>query len=81
MQKNLLGPLTLLATVAAGPQFAVAQNYPWCRINEQTGAMGCMFVSREQCMQSTGGNIGYCVANPASPSPPAPVRGPRRPNG
>jgi Protein of unknown function (DUF3551) len=81
MQKSLLGPLILATTVTAVPHSAVAQNHPWCRINEQTGAMSCAFVSREQCLQSTGGNIGYCVANPASTSPPAPVRRPRRPNG
>jgi Protein of unknown function (DUF3551) len=81
MQKSFLGPLIFVATVAAGPPSAVAQNYPWCRINQQTGATGCTFVSREQCLQSTGGNIGYCVANPAFTSPPAPARGPRRPNG
>jgi len=81
MQKTLLVPMILATALATGPQSAVAQNYPWCRINEQSGAMGCTYVSREQCLQSIGGNIGYCVANPASTSPPAPVRGPRRPNG
>ena len=81
MQKSLLGPLILAATVAVGPQSAVAQNYPWCRMHAQTGAASCAFVSREQCLQSTGGNMGYCYANPAPTSPPTPVRGPRRPNG
>jgi len=81
MQKSLLGPLMLAATVATGPQSAVAQNYPWCRMHAQTGAASCSFVSRDQCMQSTGGNTGFCYANPDPTSSPAPVRGPRRPNG
>jgi hypothetical protein len=81
MHKRLLGPLALVVTVATGPQSAAAQNYPWCRMHAQTGAASCTFVSREQCMQSTGGNTGNCYANPAFTSSPAPVRGPRRPNG
>jgi len=79
MQKRLLGPLILVA-MATGPQSAVAQDYPWCRMHAQTGAASCTFVSREQCMQSTGGNTGHCYANPAFTSSP-PVRGSRRPNG
>jgi Protein of unknown function (DUF3551) len=81
MRKLLLGTLILAATVAAGPRFAVAQNYPWCLVNDQKGSTSCAFVSREQCLLSTGGNVGHCVANPASPPLPAPSRGPRRPNG
>ena len=81
MQKTLLGTLILAVTVAAGPRSAVAQNYPWCLVNDQKGSTSCAFVSREQCLLSTGGNVGHCVANPASRSLPAPVRGPRRPNG
>jgi hypothetical protein len=81
MQKLLLGTLILAATVATGPRSGVAQNYPWCVVNDQTGTTSCRFVSREQCLASTGGNVGHCVANPASPSPPAPARGSRRPNG
>jgi hypothetical protein len=81
MHKRLLGPLILVATVATGPQSAVAQNYPWCRMHAQTGAASCTFVSRDQCMQSTGGNTGFCYANPAFTSSPAPARGSRRPNG
>ena len=75
MQKALLGTLILAATVATGPRSGVAQNYPWCVVNDQTGTTSCRFVSREQCLASTGGNVGHCVANPASPSVPAPVRG------
>ncbi len=81
MQKVLLGTLILAATVATGPRSGVAQNYPWCVVNDQTGTTSCRFVSREQCLASTGGNVGHCVANPATPSVPAPVRGSRRPNG
>jgi hypothetical protein len=77
MQKSLLGALILAATVATATQSAVAQNYPWCRMHAQSGAASCSFVSREQCMQSTGGNMGFCYANPF----PTPVRGARRPNG
>jgi hypothetical protein len=80
MRKLLLGTLMLVAA-AAIPRPAVAQNYPWCMVNDQKGSTSCAFVSREQCLQSTGGNVGHCVANPASPPLPAPVRGPRRPNG
>ena len=81
MQKLLLGTLIIAAMAATGPRSAVAQNLPWCMVNDQKGSTSCAFVSREQCLQSTGGNVGHCVANPASPSLPAPVRGPRRPNG
>jgi Protein of unknown function (DUF3551) len=81
MQKPLLVTLIFTAAVATGPRPATAQNYPWCLVNDQKGSTSCSFVSREQCMLSTGGNVGHCVANPATPSPPAPVRGPRRPNG
>ena len=79
MQKLLLGTLILSATVAAGLRPAVAQNLPWCLVNDQKGSTSCAFTSREQCLQSTGGNVGHCIANPASPS--APARAPRRPNG
>jgi Protein of unknown function (DUF3551) len=81
MRKPLLGMLILAATVATGSRSGVAQNLPWCLVNDQKGSTSCAFVSREQCLLSTGGNVGHCVANPASPSLPAPVRGPRRPNG
>ena len=79
MQKLLLGMLILSATVATGLRPAVAQNLPWCLVNDQKGSTSCAFTSREQCLLSTGGNVGHCIANPASP--PAPVRAPRRPNG
>jgi hypothetical protein len=81
MRKLLLGMLILSAAVATAPRPGVGQNYPWCMVNDQKGSTSCAFVSREQCMLSTGGNVGHCVANPASALPPAPVRAPRRPNG
>ena len=79
MRKLVLGTLILSATVATGPRPAVAQNLPWCLVNDQKGSTSCAFTSREQCLLSTGGNVGHCVANPASRS--APMRAPRRPNG
>jgi hypothetical protein len=79
MQKLLLGTLILAAMAATGPRSAVAQNLPWCMVNDQKGSTSCAFTSREQCLLSTGGNVGHCVANPASRS--APARAPRRPNG
>jgi len=81
MRKLLLGTLMLAAAAATGPRWASAQNYPWCLVNDQKGSTSCAFVNREQCLQSTGGNVGHCVANPASAPLPAPVRGARRPNG
>ena len=78
MQKGLLGPSILAATITVVSQSAVAQNDPWCLVNQQKGTTSCAFVSRAQCLQSTGGNVGYCVANPF---PPAPARGSRRPDG
>jgi hypothetical protein len=59
----------------------MAQNDPWCLVNDQKGSTSCAFVSRDQCMLSTGGNVGHCVANPGFPSPAAPGRKPRRPTG
>jgi len=79
MQKLLLGTLLLAAMVLA-PRSAVAQNGPWCLVNDQKGSTSCAFATREQCMASTGGNVGHCIANPGTPSPRTPVRGSRRRN-
>jgi hypothetical protein len=35
MQKLLLGTLILAAMAATGPRSAVAQNLPWCMVNDQ----------------------------------------------
>jgi hypothetical protein len=69
------------ATLAAGPSPALAQNDPWCLVNDQKGSTSCAFASRDQCLLSTGGNVGHCIANPATPSPAAPARKSRRPSG
>ncbi len=63
------------ATLAAAAAPARAQYYPWCLvISDKTGSWSCYFATRAQCMASTGGNVGFCARNPASPDPP-----PRRP--
>jgi Protein of unknown function (DUF3551) len=79
MQKLLIGML-MLAAMTMGPRSAVAQNAPWCLVNDQKGSTSCAFATREQCVASTGGNVGHCIANPALPSPRLPVRGSRRRN-
>jgi hypothetical protein len=78
MTKRLLGAAILAATLATASSSAIAQNDPWCLVNDQKGSTSCAFASREQCLLSTGGNVGHCVANPAIPSP---ARRSRRPNG
>jgi hypothetical protein len=78
MRKFLIGTLllgmSLLAGMTVAPRPGAAQYYPWCLVNDQKGSTSCSFVSRDQCQMSTGGNVGHCIANPASPSPLAPVR-------
>jgi hypothetical protein len=82
MTNRFLGMAILAATIATGSRSGVAQNLPWCLVNDQKGSTSCAFVSRDQCLLSTGGNVGHCVANPApSRSFPEPVRKSRRPNG
>jgi uncharacterized protein DUF3551 len=81
MTKRFLATATLAATVATASQSAVAQNGPWCLVNDQKGSTSCAFASREQCLLSTGGNVGHCVANPAIRSAPERLRKPRQPNG
>ncbi len=74
MKKVLLGAFTAAALAAAAPA-AHAQYYPWCLvISDKTGSWTCYFSTREQCMASAGGNIGFCARNPAYQDPP-----PRRP--
>jgi Protein of unknown function (DUF3551) len=70
MRKSLLGFLAAVSTMTAAMTTASAQYYPWCLVDDlKSGAMSCYFTTREQCMMSTGGNVGHCVANPASPGP------------
>jgi hypothetical protein len=82
MTNRFLGTAMLAATIAIGSRSGVAQNYPWCLVNDQKGSTSCAFVSRDQCLLSAGGNVGHCIANPAaSRSFPEPARKPRRSNG
>jgi len=74
MTKRVLALVTVAAALAATPQSGLAQNGPWCLVNDQKGSTSCAFVSRDQCMLSTGGNVGHCIANPATPTLPAPAR-------
>jgi hypothetical protein len=79
MRTLLLGLVTMASTIVATQSTASAQNYPWCLIiSDKNGSWTCYFTSREQCMMSAGGNVGFCAQNPAY-SGPQPVR--RRPNG
>jgi len=74
MKHLLLGILTVTTLTAASP--AHAQYYPWCLvISDKTGSWTCYFATREQCMASAGGNVGFCTRNPAYPESP-----PRRPS-
>jgi hypothetical protein len=67
----MLGVLAAAALMAAGAP-AHAQYYPWCLvISDKTGSWTCYFTTREQCMASAGGNVGFCTRNPAAPDPPA----------
>jgi hypothetical protein len=73
MRKTVLAILAVTGTLGSATTMASAQYYPWCLVDDlKTGSMSCYFTTREQCMMSTGGNVGHCVANPASPAPPGP---------
>ena len=78
MKPLMLAVLT--ATVlASGTSVSHAQNYPWCLvISDITGSWTCYFTTREQCLESAGGNVGFCTQNPAyqgpSPQPRRPAR-------
>jgi hypothetical protein len=78
MTKLMLVAATAAVMVAALTP-ARAQDYPWCLvIADKTGSMTCYFTTRDQCMMSTGGNVGYCMRNPAYPDAPPPRRRPER---
>jgi uncharacterized protein DUF3551 len=73
MRTFMLGVIAA-ATLAAATSAARAQYYPWCLvISDKTGSWTCYFATREQCMMSAGGNVGFCAQNPAyvAPQPPA----------
>jgi hypothetical protein len=69
--KNLgLAILLAAGALAATTSASRAQNYPWCLIlADKVGAWTCYFSTREQCMASTGGNMGSCIQNPAYQGP------------
>ena len=75
--KNLVLAFLVAATAtAAATSPSRAQYYPWCLvISDKLGAWTCYFKTREQCMASAGGNVGFCTQNPAYPGP---QRGPSR---
>jgi hypothetical protein len=72
----VLGILVAFGVMMAATSASRAQYYPWCLIlSDKVGAWTCYFSTREQCMASAGGNLGFCAENPAYPGPqPAPSR-------
>ena len=75
MSRLILGLVTAAAILAATTAPTRAQYYPWCLvIADKTGSSTCYFTTREQCMMSAGGNVGFCTRNPAAPDPPPPRR-------
>jgi hypothetical protein len=71
MRKLMLGVCAGAAALAATTSASRAQYYPWCLvISDKTGSWTCYFTTREQCMMSAGGNIGFCAQNPAYQGPP-----------
>jgi hypothetical protein len=70
MRRLMLGIVAAAAVMAAATSASRAQDYPWCLIiSDKTGSWSCYFATREQCMMSAGGNVGFCAQNPAYPSP------------
>jgi len=77
MRKLMLGVLTGATVMAAATSASRAQDYPWCLIiSDKNGSWTCYFTSREQCMMSAGGNVGFCAQNPAYPAAPGRRRRP-----
>ena len=73
--KFVLGVLVAAGALAAATSASRAQYYPWCLIlSDKVGSWTCYFATREQCMASAGGNVGFCARNPASPDLPPPRR-------
>jgi hypothetical protein len=69
--KNLVrGFLVAAGAMAAATSASRAQYYPWCLVlQDKVGSWTCYFTTREQCMASAGGNVGFCAQNPAYPGP------------
>jgi hypothetical protein len=72
----VLGIVVAAGATAAATSASRAQYYPWCLVlSDKVGSWTCYFATREQCMASAGGNVGFCTRNPAAPGPqPAPPR-------
>jgi hypothetical protein len=69
MKTIMLGVIAA-AALTASDSAAQAQYYPWCLvISDKTGSWTCYFETREQCLASAGGNVGFCTRNPAAPDP------------
>jgi hypothetical protein len=70
IRRFILGSLVAASAMAAATSASRAQYYPWCLvISDKLGSWTCYFATREQCMASAGGNVGFCTQNPASPPP------------
>jgi len=70
MKKLVLTDATAAVLLSAATSASHAQYYPWCLvISDKTGSWTCYFTTRDQCMASAGGNVGFCAQNPAYPSP------------
>jgi hypothetical protein len=66
----VLAILVALGAMMAATSASHAQYYPWCLIlTDKVGAWTCYFSTREQCVASSGGNLGHCIQNPAYPGP------------
>ena len=82
MRKLILGAVAAAAALTAAPSESRAQYYPWCLIiSDKNGSWSCYYTTREQCMMSAGGNVGFCAQNPASPGPPVRPQRHRPPTG
>ncbi|HEY2136236.1 MAG TPA: DUF3551 domain-containing protein [Xanthobacteraceae bacterium] len=82
MRKLALATITVAVALASATSPGRAQYYPWCLIiSDKTGSWSCYFATRDQCMMSAGGNVGFCAQNPAYRDPPPPARRHRRTNG
>ena len=68
--RNAVLGILMTAGAMMAATSASAQYYPWCLIiSDKVGSWTCYFSTREQCMASAGGNVGFCTQNPAYPGP------------